>query len=73
MAALSETRSIKILIFIESEDKARTQQQVCYLFNANYLYRPISRSTVSKIEKNSEKQVTLNIFKMLDILSYQET
>lgn len=51
MAHLSETQRIEILILIGCGDKTRTQKEVCNLFNAKYPDRPISQSTVSKIEK----------------------
>lgn len=50
MARLTVTQKIEILILIGCRDKTRTQQEVCDLFNAKYPDRPISQSTVSKIE-----------------------
>lgn len=51
MAHLNETQRVEILIFIGYGDKTRTQEEVCNLFNAKYPERPITRSTVSKIER----------------------
>ncbi|KAJ8940413.1 hypothetical protein NQ318_009342 [Aromia moschata] len=49
---LSERERIEILIMIGYGDKARTQLEVCRLFNNKYPNRePITQSTVSKIEQ----------------------
>ncbi|KAJ8936961.1 hypothetical protein NQ318_015624, partial [Aromia moschata] len=49
---LSERERIEILIMIGYGDRARTQLEVCRLFNNKYPNRePITQSTVSKIEQ----------------------
>jgi hypothetical protein len=47
---LSLTQRIEILMMIGYGDRIRTQQEVCILFNTKYPARPITRSTVSKLE-----------------------
>lgn len=51
MVHLNETQRIEILILIGCGDKTRSQEEVCNLFRTKYPERPITRSTVSKIEK----------------------
>jgi hypothetical protein len=48
---LSYKQRIEVLMLIGVGDKMRTQQEVCAMFNNKYPEQPISRSTVSKIEK----------------------
>lgn len=48
---LSVSRRIEILMMIGYGDRARTQEEVCVLFNTKYPDRSISQSTVSKIER----------------------
>lgn len=55
MATSSEYQRIEFLIFIECGNKTRTQQQRCNLFNAKYPSKRISRSDLSKTEKNLDK------------------
>ncbi|GFG40862.1 hypothetical protein Cfor_02480, partial [Coptotermes formosanus] len=50
MAHLTVTQRIEILILIGCGNMTRTQQEVCDLFNEKYPDRPISQSTVSKVE-----------------------
>lgn len=50
MARLSEKQRIEILMMIGYGDNTRTQAEVCNIFNNKYPDRPITRSTVSKVE-----------------------
>lgn len=47
---LSVKQRIEILMMIGYGDRSRTQMEVCNLFNDKYPERPITRSTVSKLE-----------------------
>lgn len=51
MVRLTVKQRIEVLILRGCNDMTRTQQEVCDLFNAKYPDRPISRSTISKIER----------------------
>lgn len=48
---LSITQRIEILMMIGYGDRVRTQQEVVGLFNTKYPDRPITQSTVSKLER----------------------
>lgn len=51
MANLTIKQRIEILISLGCGDLTRSQREVCDMFNAKYPNRPITQSTVSKIQK----------------------
>lgn len=56
---LSVQQKIEILMMVGYGDRSRTQMEVCDLFNDKYPERPITQSTVSKVEKKFRETGTV--------------